>query len=199
MEVDGKVTLSFWIKYEASASTAWRRIVCAPLSFAPDAYTIILRPASNRLYAGYGGNSNETQYSWITKTGSATPDVWQHIAMTYDGTVGETYINGVPSFYSEITGNYVGLAGTNLWIGGRQDNSNWFNGKIDDVRIFDRALSEQEIQQLYDERNGVGQSGATSTGTYIGQKQEQQEPFCIRPNQGLYRYHRAERVVIGVP
>lgn len=37
----------------------------------------------------------------------------------------------------------------NATIGGRQDNKSAYNGEIDDLYIFDRALSPQEIQILY--------------------------------------------------
>jgi hypothetical protein len=37
----------------------------------------------------------------------------------------------------------------NLRIGGRQQEADYFNGYMDDVRIYDRALSSNEVQQLY--------------------------------------------------
>ena len=38
--------------------------------------------------------------------------------------------------------------GQNVCIGSRPDNSNWFNGKIDDVRIYTSALTDAEVAAL---------------------------------------------------
>jgi hypothetical protein len=74
---------------------------------------------------------------------------WSHIAGVYNGTHMMMYINGVVSGYStEVSG---GMATTNrpLEIGSASwwgDSS--FNGVIDDVRIYNRALNSSEIHAL---------------------------------------------------
>jgi parallel beta-helix repeat protein len=72
---------------------------------------------------------------------------WYHVAGTYDGSEMKIYING------EFTGGWVtNISRTtdagNLQIGAlrKPGEESWLNGTIDEVRIYDRALSKEEIQ-----------------------------------------------------
>ena len=71
-----------------------------------------------------------------------TPTVgqWEHIAATYDGTTARFYIGGVEVASKTFTGN-VGNA--NTWRLGAYETppTGFFDGAIDNVRIYDRALS----------------------------------------------------------
>lgn len=87
---------------------------------------------------------------------------WYHVCAVYDGSSARIYINGQLSAEEIASGN-LSTSSANLYIGcntpsGTDDR--WFDGKIDDVRIYNRALSETEIQQLY---WGGGTTGCTQT------------------------------------
>ncbi|WP_179352958.1 GEVED domain-containing protein [Winogradskyella vidalii] len=73
-------------------------------------------------------------------------DIWTHIAATT--TAGNTilYVNGVK--IDSLDSGRVINDGTKFRIGARANNTNYFKGEIDEVRVFDRALSEQEIQRM---------------------------------------------------
>jgi hypothetical protein len=83
-------------------------------------------------------------------TGVTASNQWVHEVMTFSGGSGGTtilYINGVNKVSSTYTPN---LASTYRRIGRiASDTSYDFNGSIDDVRIYNRALSAAEVQQLY--------------------------------------------------
>ena len=70
--------------------------------------------------------------------------VWQHLAATFDGTVARFYIDGV-----EVASRLVssGVGSSNVWRIGAYGASagNFFDGLIDDVRIYSRALSAAEV------------------------------------------------------
>jgi hypothetical protein len=71
--------------------------------------------------------------------------VWQHVAATYDGTTARFYLDGV----EVASAPFIGLVGTaNTWRIGAYGStpSGFFDGVIDNVRIYDRALSPGEIQ-----------------------------------------------------
>lgn len=75
---------------------------------------------------------------------------WQHIVASWDGHERKIYRNGVPiasDCFSGILFNSI----CNLRIGWcyTRPNAGHFEGMIDDVRIYNRALSESEIQELY--------------------------------------------------
>lgn len=75
---------------------------------------------------------------------------WKHVLGTYNGSSAKLYINGVKVAETALTNpiDWSGPASTN--IGAMLGNPNFdFNGQIDDVRIYNRALSDTEVGQLY--------------------------------------------------
>jgi len=75
-------------------------------------------------------------------------NTWSYATLTYDGTTLKTYGNGM--FVGSSTVSLITLPSSNIYIGG-VFNSGYggFNGLIDDVRVYNRALSAAEIQTLY--------------------------------------------------
>jgi hypothetical protein len=75
---------------------------------------------------------------------------WVQLFVTYDGTTISTYINGVLSSTQAATG-VVNSTTDGFAIGARGADGSWtrFNGRIDDVRVYNRALSASEVQLLY--------------------------------------------------
>jgi glucose/arabinose dehydrogenase len=82
-----------------------------------------------------------------TASGSAVIPVnaWTHLAATYDGAMLRFYVNGALTGSTAATGAIVTTTGA-LRIGGNNIWAEWFNGLIDDVRVYNRALSLAEIQ-----------------------------------------------------
>jgi len=73
---------------------------------------------------------------------------WTYVTGTFDGTNSRVYINGVLEG-SSASITYSGQASDPLYIGLRADLFGYFPGTIDDVRIYNRALTAQEVQTLY--------------------------------------------------
>jgi hypothetical protein len=77
---------------------------------------------------------------------------WSHVAITYDGNILKLYINGelIQSKTSGIVLNTNGSSGISIGES-NQANGFWnpFNGKIDDVVIYGRALTESEMKSLF--------------------------------------------------
>lgn len=81
--------------------------------------------------------------------GALTLNTWQHVVSTYDGTTTSHYLNGTLASSSAAC-TYGATANNNdLYIGGRSSDTSRFTGKIDDVRIYNRAFSSDEVRQLY--------------------------------------------------
>lgn len=81
---------------------------------------------------------------------SGGPSAWHLVTMTYDGTTRIVYVDGV-STMSEPRAMTNSLSGTRVGIGGTAFNGSYrpFQGDIDDVRIYNRPLSQQEVEILY--------------------------------------------------
>ncbi|MBT8037804.1 MAG: cadherin-like domain-containing protein [Verrucomicrobiae bacterium] len=80
---------------------------------------------------------------------SISAGAWYHAAVVYDGETLTFYINGSASGSSGLTGNVM-TSSDNVAIGSQPGGGNHFDGKIDDVRIYKRALSPAEISEIYD-------------------------------------------------
>ena len=101
-----------------------------------------------------GGSSNTLNSSTIL-----TNNTWYHIVGTFDGTTKRIYVNGVnESNISWI--NPIGYTGALSSIGALKDtNRQNLNGSIDDVRIYNRALTLPEVEALYkSKRKRIGGS-----------------------------------------
>ncbi len=75
--------------------------------------------------------------------GPVTPD-WVHITVSCDGTQTSIYYNGLLADTANVANNRFGQ----LAVGVNRGLNNWFTGVIDDVRVFDRALSDAEALGL---------------------------------------------------
>jgi uncharacterized protein (TIGR02145 family) len=73
-------------------------------------------------------------------------NTWTHLAVSSDGNTIKVFINGTlaTSFSGKTT--HVG----NLFIGDSKYDGRFFKGKIDEIQVFNRPLSETEIKILYD-------------------------------------------------
>lgn len=82
------------------------------------------------------------------KLASATAlnaNTWYHVAATYDGSNMKIYINGILDATKAQTGSVNSTGAFN--VGYLYNTSRNFNGKIDEVRVWKRALSQTEISQ----------------------------------------------------
>jgi hypothetical protein len=97
--------------------------------------------------AGYIRPAGATATDQGVRQASHTPiplNAWTHIATTYDGANQRLYINGALVASRAQTGTMV-VSNGSLRIGGNNSSGEFFNGLIDEVRIYNRALSAAEI------------------------------------------------------
>ena len=90
--------------------------------------------------------------SYLDSGQSPATGQWQHLAATYDGTVARYYVDGV-EVAARATSGSVGTS--NVWRIGAYGGTpgGFFDGLVDDVRIYNRALSAGEVQ--FDRDHGV--------------------------------------------
>jgi len=76
-------------------------------------------------------------------------NAWSHVAMTYDGSVLKLYINGQLDSSFSVSGK-IRKSSNPLTIGLQQNNlGSAFSGVIDEVRIYNKSLEENEIKSHY--------------------------------------------------
>ena len=145
---------------------AWAKSEVDINNMTPQRYNTLLW--SNRNYVsigssvtGYEGqvrfgiSPSPGHYSFLySNKNSWNAGEWYHITCTWDGTTQTIYVNGLPD--NSRSQGYQGGWG-DFYIGGTPTNSTYtFDGVIDDVRKYNRALSAEEVEELYLGRTLVG-------------------------------------------
>jgi hypothetical protein len=141
---DGQATIAAWVNM---AVTHNHNTIVSKGEW-KDAYSLVIKgdtTPANQLWTG-----NDTSVF----SGSAIPlNTWTHAAVTINGDFTTFYINGqVAGTADQDRGNPIDNSLVGVSVGREQYSGSlpagrwFFNGRIDDVRIYKRALSQTEIQ-----------------------------------------------------
>lgn len=152
LDIQGSITLSAWTLMESTQS-------CQTI-FDKDSYRL----------KGWGGNPvgyalelYMPQQAYASANVPRPIGVWTHVAGTWDGTTLSIYQDGALMSTSTSTGS-LSLTGSNLFIGKQSYLPNpacWFFGALDELRIYNRALTAGEIQDLFHELEPTCTMGVT--------------------------------------
>lgn len=152
-----------WI-YADSLPGAGSMIFTAGLAVNP---WIFFYAASNGqlIYSTFGGTP------FVTATGKITTGSWIHVAYTSDGSASsELYVNGDPESTGGDQGGWFDDIGfTQLAIGilDRTTDYGPFDGKIDEVGIWNRKLTDAEVAQLWNSGSGLAYPFTLGTNAQI--------------------------------
>lgn len=144
LQITGDLTIAAHVKTTQSGSS--QNIAAKSFN---DGYRLRLTSANKlQLILGNGGSVVGATSSGTISTGS-----WTHVAATvsFSGATAEVklYINGALDSTTSLSLSSIEAGSGELIIGaGRTTPSELFQGLLDDVRIYDRALSQMEIQNL---------------------------------------------------
>ena len=105
---------------------------------------------------------------WLTPIIIARPadffNYWHHIVVTYDNVIAKFYIDGCLIKESTSTFPIDICSGGQLKFGAwLNSDPAWFKGKLDDIGLWNRALTESEVKSLY---SGANPMKATFPGNY---------------------------------
>jgi len=143
LDITGPLTVSVWSKLDSGGRDyCW---VEKGIGGATNEQYLLL--TGRREFFIFRVVKNDSNYS---VSGSNYPvDEWFHLVGVYDGSAVKLYVNG--NFDAEANAPSPPLdSGTgSVWIGRLAQGGYNVNGKIDDVRVYDRALSESEITNIY--------------------------------------------------
>jgi chitodextrinase len=139
LNLAGAMTLSAWVRPAASQS-GWRTIVQRQA----DAYFLTAGSDAGALRPA-GGGTIGANVNYVTGPTASPVNAWTHVAVGYDGATLRLFINGVQVASRAATGAIQTVANP-LWIGGNSPYGEYFQGLIDEVRVYNRALTVTEIQ-----------------------------------------------------
>lgn len=105
-----------------------------------------------RLYVGNSGDDvtfeiEESGNNISVKYLSLSANQWTHVAGTYDGSNITIYIDGAQEGSTSASLNIV--SATTTEFGRQSGNDRNFDGNIDDLRLYNKALSSTEVSDLY--------------------------------------------------
>ncbi|MEA3544995.1 MAG: LamG domain-containing protein [Thermodesulfobacteriota bacterium] len=155
LQFDSDITISAWCKTTARTGTA-QRIITKWSIGSRDSNTQEFVLSFDASYSS--SNRGKVTFSYSGETVNAVEETgvddaeWHHIVATSDGNKSSIYFDGI--LIDEGGFSLTAPNGTNpMYIGGGASSAPMpiyiWNGLIDDLRIYNRALSESEIQQLY--------------------------------------------------
>ena len=142
------MTIEAWVK--PVSLTGWQAVIYkerpddggTSLAWALYSTDYTAPPAVYGMLAGaVGGN----QWTHATGASMLKLNAWSHLAGTFDGTALRLYVNGSLAKTLSLSGSLVVTPGP-LRIGGHSTIGQFFSGLIDEVRVYNRALSKSEIQ-----------------------------------------------------
>ena len=141
-DIGDQVTLEMWIKPEKAG---WA--IIAGMSRSGNNSYVIAWSDQTRVDFNLWNGALET---WPFHS-VGQPDVgkWHHVAGVYDGSVAIIYINGEVDNEKKFEG-VLKHNGENFWMGARKSDGLPFNGLLDELRLYNRGLSQAEIEQNLD-------------------------------------------------
>jgi phage replication-related protein YjqB (UPF0714/DUF867 family) len=139
LDLSSGMTLEAWVR--PMAIGGWQSV-------------LMKENAAGLAYGLYGSSDTGTPAGYLNtgagdvraSCSSQLPgDTWSFLAVTYDGTTQRIFINGNQVASTDVSGDIVSTAGA-LRIGGNAVWGEFFQGAIDNVRLYDRALTAEEIR-----------------------------------------------------
>jgi len=128
------MTLEAWVN-PSLLNGVWRDVIYkGPDNYYLEADSTNAKPATRATSGGA-----------LFGTGALTTNTWTHLAGTYDGATLRLHVNGVQVSSRAQTGP-IAVSTNPLQIGGDTIYGQYFQGKIDEIRIYNRALSPTQIQ-----------------------------------------------------
>ena len=138
------MSVSAWIKWNINPSTG--------LAYA----TIVNKNGDSQYRLQHNGTNSKFEFGIKTNTGgtyvtsliSPVIGVWYHLVGTWDGNLIKLYVDSVLQQTGTRGGSIPGSS-VPVKIGSSSSDARWFNGIIDEVCLWDKALSQEEVNQIY--------------------------------------------------
>ncbi len=142
LAVTSGFSASAWVK---SSNLNGRRGVVSKVATGSDYIMIETNGATFRVAAG-----NLSGTSTILSSGTIDTN-WHHVVFNYDGTTSSLYVDGVFVTSAIVNLSPYGWNTGGVWLlGGHESGfASYYNGSLDDIRIYNRALSAAEVATLY--------------------------------------------------
>lgn len=151
-----QITLEAWIKPTSFSTNVWENNIINKETRVPEAGYMLRFGAGGKLNFNIG---NGSWHEITSSTAVLTANVWQHVAGTYDGSYLRIFVNGVLIDSLALSISSISNAAANLAIGDYTGGGRNFAGSIDELRIWNVARTEAQINADMNSEICGGQSG----------------------------------------
>jgi Concanavalin A-like lectin/glucanases superfamily len=140
-------TIESWVRPE-SASSEWAPILAKEIGGGKAAHELawwLYEGGSSSNVPSGGTEPTPGKRSEATAEDPLPVDVWSHVALTYDGSQVRLYVDGELVDYSSVPAGPPPVTEGELQIGAATEHDDDFAGRLDEVKIYNRALNAAEI------------------------------------------------------
>jgi hypothetical protein len=178
LDLNSQVTITAWIN--PSSVSAYNRIVAKSYTsnIAPWTMYGLLFDNANHLRLEIATSGTQNAVNGVT---TIPLNQWTFVAETYDGSTMKVYVNGVLDNSTTHTGT-IDTNNIPLSIGRSGFGLDYFKGTIDEVKIWNRALSADEIKKEY------GVQTCSADGTPYGSCSATKPLYCDNSGNLLNNY-----------
>ena len=154
---DSAITVEAWIKVSAFAASSFQNSIVSKDGWSAGEGGFVLRCGGNGILSfNIAGKSFAgTSQSWkeaLSATAAVPLNTWTHVAGTFDGTTIKCFVNGLQVGSLPYSGTIDGNTQYHTEIGRladtQQGQGRYFNGYIDEVRIWNASLTSSQIRQM---------------------------------------------------
>ena len=139
------LTVSLWTKYDITSWNYARMISCMDVWSEAQGWEVTIQNAKDQITVGSSGSS---QYQY-TATGLGPCSANAYLTVVYRADkVAELYVNGVLTYSKSL--NQVVKPTKTLWLASCKGSLNFWNGKLDEIRIHRAEESTDWIKACYD-------------------------------------------------
>lgn len=142
LRIDSTITLSAWIKTTSRTKTEG---IIDTQEGSSRGYRITVE--NDALEFGIYSGENGGGYTELNGETNISDNRWHHVVGTWDGENMTIYVDGVED--GAATQSELAEPDQDLYIGVRDVDNGYLNGKIDSPRVYNKALSAEKVKQLY--------------------------------------------------
>lgn len=169
LDISGSITVDVWVYMTSINNSSDMNLICkySNAGGASNQSWILFKSTGNYSAFSPNGTANNNEFVWLATSAGNTggafigtgeqvlANTWYNVVALYNSSNDkiDIYINGQLKSSATRTGQTSGVLSTNLrnlQIGGTPlDSNRWIQGRIPIARVYNRALTQQEISQNY--------------------------------------------------